>query len=699
MKAGQLHIGAVRLPLLRKRYADAYREGRSARWRAFVRTLPGLLLAGLGLLISILCPCPSISHADVQGDHIINSAQFAASGIAPVSASVTVTVVIRTPSSIEFLKYAPGVAGATPVNVAPGAYRTGSDPAAPFATLPPPAPAGSTTPIDLSNPVPLVPATLFHAGEPIFIQVTDPDQNLDPTRRETVFTTITDITTGDLEVVRLTETGPDTGVFVGYIQSTANPSSPYDGVLTVATQSNITAYYTDIADNTDSCSCSALVDPYGIVFDSSSGAPLNNVQVTLFDVINNKPATVIGDGGENFPNPVYTSTAVKTTDKNGIVRTYDFPPGGFRFPFVSAGQYRFQITPPTGYTAPSSLPYARLQQLWGTTFTIVNPGSRLEPFTVNTGSPIHIDIPLDPPAGSLWLQKTAGTDTVSTGDFLPYELDVTNSTPAAQNVFITDTLPPGFRYRKGSTRINGIAAPDPAISSDGRTLKFSAGSLAAGQTLQIRYVVEVAAGAKVGTATNQARANNGNGISSNLATASVQVKSDFLSTRSILMGQVIAGACGAPDPAILKGVEGVRIFLEDGTFVDTDKHGMFHFEGITPGSHVVQLDLDSLPKNYQVVPCEKNTRFAGSSYSQFVDVQGGSMWRVDFHVARQAKLKKALREPVAAKGEVSLEMTSSLYGENIVYQLPLQGHNMPKNDLQLVVTLPHSQTPIQWSWT
>ena len=49
------------------------------------------------------------------------------------------------------------------------------------------------------------------------------------------------------------------------------------------------------------------------------------------------------------------------------------------------------------------------------------------------------------------------------------------------------------------------------------------------------------------------------------------------------------------------------------------------------------------------------------------------MWRVDFHVARQAKLKKALREPVAAKGEVSLEMTSSLYGENIVYQLPLPG--------------------------
>jgi hypothetical protein len=68
-------------------------------------------------------------------------------------------------------------------------------------------------------------------------------------------------------------------------------------------KSNITASYTDIADSTDSCSCSALVDPSGIVFDSSSGTPLDNVQVTLYDG-NGKVATVIGDGGENFPNPV-----------------------------------------------------------------------------------------------------------------------------------------------------------------------------------------------------------------------------------------------------------------------------------------------------------------------------------------------------------------------------------------------------------
>jgi outer membrane protein OmpA-like peptidoglycan-associated protein len=191
----------------------------------------------------------------------------------------------------------------------------------------------------------------------------------------------------------------------------------------------------------------------------------------------------------------------------------------------------------------------------------------------------------------------------------------------------------------------------------------------------------------VGVATNTATASCTGGATSNVAKATVQVTSDFLSSRSVLMGEVVNGSCGAPDAKDTKGLEGVRIFLEDGTFVDTDKKGMFHFEGITPGTHVVQLDLDSLPKDYQVVPCEENTRFAGSAYSQFVDVQGGSMWRTDFHVARRAKLKMPPPAP-PAMGEMTLEMTSSLHGETVTYQLPMHGHDLPKSDLQVTVTLP-----------
>lgn len=660
------------------------------------------LLKGVGVALAALTllTAPTPAFSTVQGDHIVNNAQLISNGTTLASTSVTVTVVVRTPSTIEFLKYAPQLAGATPVNVAPCAYRTGSDPSAPFAGMPPPIPAGFTTPIDLSKPVPLATATAYHGGEPVFVRVTDPDQNLDRTRADTIMVTITADKTGDVEVLRLTETGPDTGVFVGYIQSTENATSgPYSGSLPVDSGSTIKASYTDIFDGTDSVTSAAVVDPFGIVFSSATGKPVDGVAITLIDTATGKPATVLGDDGVSAFPPTVASGGT-ATDASG--RRYDFPPGGFRFPFVNPGTYRLQVVPPPGYASPSSVSDATLQKLPGGPFALVNPGSRGEPFTINPGPAMHVDVPMDPADTVLWLQKTAGKDIVAAGDFLPYQLDMQNTDAAATapGVIMTDTLPLGFRYQKGSTKLNGAVAPDPAVSADGRTLTFTVGDLAAKATASIRYVVEVAAGARLGIATNQATARSATGMISNLATATVQVRSDFLNSRSIIMGEVIAGACGAPHGDKLAGVAGVRIFLEDGTFVDTDKQGMFHFEGVRPGSHVVQLDLDSLPNNYRVVPCEENSRFAGSAYSQFVDVQGGTLWRADFHVAVKAERKSEeeirkeaeelarLEAAKKAKEAASLELSGTLEGASADYQLIVWGSAKPMKNVHLTVTLP-----------
>ena len=96
-----------------------------------------------------------------------------------------------------------------------------------------------------------------------------------------------------------------------------------------------------------------------------------------------------------------------------------------------------------------------------------------------------------------------------------------------------------------------------------------------------------------GNAINRAIANaNGGALSSNQATASVRIKQDFVRTRNILMGRVIADECDAPDSDNARGLAGVRIYLENGTYVVTDEQGMFHIEGVKPGSHVVQMDLE-----------------------------------------------------------------------------------------------------------
>lgn len=626
--------------------ASAPRPGRQVcrgpQERPASRNLLKPAAAGLISLLFLMQPHTAHSITPTQGDRIITKALFSAKEITAVATSMTVTVVIPTPPKIELLEYAPQLAGAELVNVAPGAYRTGSDSGAAVVSMPLPVPAGLTTPIALDKPVPLVPTTIIHGGEPIFVRVTAADHNLDPTTADTIWVTITDDTSGDKEIIRLAETGPNTGVFTGYIRTTIGSSSAsYNGSLPVTAGGNIKATFTDSFYGA-SVTSSTVVDPYGIVFDSLTGKPIDGAAITLINVATGQPAAVFGDDGvSKFPTAAdgtpASSVISGSTAYDSSGRRYDFPPGGFRFPYVESGTYRLQVTPPPGYTGTSTVSFATLQALPGGPFTLVDPGSLGGQFVVNPGPALHLDIPLDPLKAALWLQKSAGKDTVAVGDFLPYQLDLANldTAAAASGVTITDTLPLGFRYRHGSTKFGGVAAADPAISPDGRTLTFTVGSLAPKATVSIRYVVEVAAGARPGTATNYAVATSRT-EASNQAQAAVQVRSDFLDSRSVVMGEVIAGACGAPDPALLKGVAGVRIFLEDGTFVDTDKRGMFHFEGVRPGSHVVQLDLDSLPAGYRVVPCEKNTRFAGSAYSQFVDVQGGSLWRADFHVARKA---------------------------------------------------------------
>jgi uncharacterized repeat protein (TIGR01451 family) len=624
--------------------------------------------------------------------NVANVAYTPGAGL-PVTASSPTSsvavVVVRTPSVIEFLQYGPGTPGAQPVSVGTTSYSSSGTPAGPFAALAPPihvTPGVGPAAIDLSGPVPLVPATQYHLGEPVFIRLTDGDQNLEPAVRETVLITIQDPMTGDREVLRLLETGSNTGVFTGYVQTAAAAAAAVNGILEVVNPSTVSAFYTDIADATDSRTTSALIDPFGMVFSSATGLPVDGAVVTLIDAVTGLPATVYGDDGfSSFPSAVVSGGTA--TDSGGKI--YIFTPGGYRFPFIAAGTYRLVVTPPAAYRAPSQVPTAVLQALPGGPFAIVLPGSRGEDFIVNPGPAIHIDLPIDPSGGSLWLVKTAGKQTAAVGDFIPYRLTVENASPGViAGISIADRLPAGFRYRKGSARLNGAAAADPAVSDDGRSLTFSAGTLATGAKADIAYVAEAGAGARLGPATNSAMASNGFGAVSNRAQATVMVVEDLFRSTATIMGRVSVDGCGDRERSELFGLAGVRLFLEDGTFVVTDSKGLFHFNAVTPRTHVVQLDLATVPPQYEVLACEQNTRFAGSPFSQFVDVQGGSLWRADFHLGLRPK----------QVGEVGIEIMTSPKtpapgalppdSDLIEYTVPMHVGTVPARNLKLSIMLP-----------
>src|SRR5476651_998721 len=582
-----------------------------------------------------------------QGDAVPNTATVTADGFDPQTpAAATIKVRIPSPPKIELMVYAPSSPAAQQELVAPGAYLAGSA-NGPMTNLPSPNPIPAGL-INLAATVPLVGTRLYHQGDPIFIRVTELDENMDRTAREQVVVTLTADLTGDTEVVRLIEDGADTGVFIGYLptrRTGVNISTKYDGVLQLVEKTTVTARYVDASDVGNAVTAAAGVDPFSIVFDSKSGQPVNGAQVTVVDVATGQPAQVKSDdGASDFPATI--SCGTQATD--GAGRVYPFATGEFRFPVLAAGTYRYDVKAPSGYSAPSKATDAQLATVGS--YTVVTPGSRDEAFQLNASPVVHIDIPIDPSGVALWVTKTASKETAGIGDFLAYQISVMDADKVngAGSVHAMDFLPAGFRYKKGSTQVNSVPTVDPVISADGRSLNFAVGDLLPGGTSTVTFVAQIGAGAFKGQlSVNVASATDAGNGKSNVAQAVVKVTDDFFSSKSFLMGRVTTGACNEKDGQGEFGVEGIRILLEDGTFAGTDKQGQYHFEGVAPGTHVVQMDLDSLPEGYEVVSCVRNDRFAGRAFSQFVDLQGGSLWRADFHLHPVAKKVVALPPPPA----------------------------------------------------
>ena len=411
----------------------------------------------------------------------------------------------------------------------------------------------------------------------------------------------------------------------------------------------------------------------GVIFNSKTGEPVNNVEITVINTDTELPATVLSDDGSAFPSTIRTGEPA--IDSNGTV--YDFADGEYRFPHVAPGNYRYDIAVPAGYTAPSIVLNDELQKLANAPFDIDYPCSYGGVFVINNITNRNIDIPVDP-LGRLWLVKTSSKSVVSIGDFIQYRLVIENTSPGAiSDIILEDRVPLGFSYQKGSVKIDGLDAFDPEISPDGRNLKFVIDELQSKGTKEIRYVLEVAAGSVIGDAVNTAVAKGG-GYISNIAMSTVSVQEELFRDKCIIVGRVIAENCENIRTDKNDGVKGVKIYLEDGSYVVTDENGMYHFEGVNHGLHVVQLDMESLPEKYEPVLCEPNSRFGDTAYSQFVDLHKSTMWRADFHVGPKP----------GKEGNATISLSSEIKSDTIDYHVMLKGSDVPLKNLRLMVMLP-----------
>ena len=561
----------------------------------------------------------------------------------------------RTTAHVELLQYAPTVSSAERVKVPLTGFDPDGDGSVGIQKMPAVFPAGETSAIDLTQPVPLVSASIFHQGEPVFLRVVDPDQNTDPLTVQTVYALAGTAASNDSELLLLSETGPDTGIFVGYIQSGGTASAQiHNGLLDVTAGERLSVQYTDPSDASDTTTATALVDPFGRVFDSATGQPVDGAQLTLVAADTGLPAVVYGDDGHSIFPSVITSGGT-FTDTSGKI--YTFAAGEYRFPFVRPGSYRLVVAAPAGYAAPSTVDEAVLQTLSGAPFAIAVPGSFGDVFALNPGPAVHMDIPVDPTLTGLWLRKTVNRDTAAVGDFVQYAVGLENTSGhAATGLKLTDTLPPGFRLRSGSVRTGGQSTVDPVIASDGRTLVFDLADLPDGGTREIRYVTEITAGAR----------------------AALTVREDLFRSQNFIAGRVIVDNCDDGPTDRKDGVAGVRIYLEDGTYVITDEQGMYHFEGVASGTHVLQMDLQSIPGIYEPGACGENSRQSGTPFSRFVDLHGGALWREDFHVRTKAP----------PQGQAELQLTCRLDEETVHYAADVTARDVSIENARLSVILP-----------
>jgi uncharacterized repeat protein (TIGR01451 family) len=496
-------------------------------------------------------------------------------------------------------------------------------------------PVFTPAPVSVDELAAARPLDVLDVENPMILVLEAPGENRDPLSRETV--RITERVGGHQGSVVLLETGPNSGVFAGGMPATGQ----YGGLAACDIgvhrgDGNIVLDFPG-SDYSFSSTASLLIDPEGYVFDSRTGDLINGATITLIDEATGAPATrVFGDDGVSaYPSTVVSGGTV--TDAGGEV--YRFTRGNFRFPLSPAGRYRLRIVPPDGYSAPSVVSAAALATLpspvGGYIITDASYGGVL---TLQGAAPVRVDIPLDHATpGALVLDKTASVREAEPGDFVQYRLELRNTgVGAATNIGVTDNLPRGLRYRVGSTR----GAPEPVVAADARTLRFTLPTLASGATTQITYLVEIAPGAPTGEAVNSASAVAPGSTSSNLASASVRIRAPLFTDAFTVIGRVTEGGCHDPERG-RKGIAGIRLLMEDGTYVVTDADGLYHFEGVSPGTHVVQMDLGSVPATHAPVVCDADTRAAQSSISRFVEGTGGSLQRVDFQLRPTGKAAEA----------------------------------------------------------
>lgn len=444
--------------------------------------------------------------------------------------------------------------------------------------------------------------------------------------------------TGDIVIISALESGENTGLFQFSLDTEENAvKNLNDAVLQILKRDEVTASLVECSDAQgqvttpiNDVSTQILIDPYGIVFDSKTKKPVAGATVILVDE-NDQPV------GNNVAFEVDRTTgALRSIPAKQVTSAT----GEFVYPQVIPGNYKLLVDtstiPANQYSFVSDQVVYPISSFNG--MAVHSEYSYGGIFTLISSSPaLNIDIPIDPllSQSGLMVQKTARDSSIELGDFTNYSITVSNKGDGlARNVKLQDSLPRGFSYVPNTMRIDGKPVADPE-GGTGPYLTLGLGDLAVNASAKIEYRVLVGPNALNGDGINRARAVDRSGLSSNEAQAKVKVRPGVFSADAFVVGKVYSDCNrnGIQDKGEL-GVPGVRIYMEDGSHVITDREGKYDFYGVSAKTHVLKIDRTTLPAGVELLT--QSNRNAGDPSSRFVDVKRGELHRADFAMADQA---------------------------------------------------------------
>lgn len=279
----------------------------------------------------------------------------------------------------------------------------------------------------------------YRSGSPITITVTDGDQNRNTAVADTITAQVTNLATGELESVTLTETGPNTGIFTVALPTVTSATSNgnNNGTLAVAEGNQVRVTYTDPLS--------------GNVFDSptlpgtnvANGYTVGNTN-TVTVTIDNPP--VAGNDATTYVPGSPVTVSVLGNDTTGdtpvpgtvsIVGGTDTNSDGTLDRLVVLGEGTWQVnasgqivfTPQSGFLgSPTPINYT-VKDAQG-----------------NTSNQASVTVTATALADLVTVKTLVSADsTPNVGDTVQFRIRVTNSGPStATTISLTDTLPAGL---------------------------------------------------------------------------------------------------------------------------------------------------------------------------------------------------------------------------------------------------------------